>query len=47
MKAKKHREMPEFEIIQAAIEGDAEAINHLSIVSVRENIRMNLEESIM
>ena len=27
MKVKKHREMPEFEIIQAAIEGDAEAIN--------------------
>ena len=29
MKAKKHREMPEFEIIQAAIEGDAEAINQI------------------
>ena len=27
MKSKKHRELPEFEIIQAAIEGDAEAIN--------------------
>ena len=29
MKSKKHREMPEFEIIQAAIEGDAEAINQI------------------
>lgn len=29
MKAKKHREMPELEIIQAAIEGDAEAINQI------------------
>lgn len=29
MKSKKHREMPEFETIQAAIEGDAEAINQI------------------
>lgn len=29
MKAKKHREMPEFETIQEAIEGDAEAINQI------------------
>ena len=29
MKSKKHRELPEFEIIQAAIEGDAEAINQI------------------
>ena len=29
MKVKKHREMPEFETIQAAIEGDAEAINQI------------------
>ena len=29
MKKKKHREMPEFETIQAAIEGDAEAINQI------------------
>ncbi len=29
MKEKKHREMPEFETIQAAIEGDAEAINQI------------------
>ena len=27
MKEKKYREMPEFETIQSAIEGDAEAIN--------------------
>ena len=54
MKSKKHRELPEFEIIQAAIEGDAEAINQILsyfqpfiIVSARENIRMNLGEFIM
>ena len=29
MKSKKHREMPEFETIQAAIEGDVEAINQI------------------
>lgn len=29
MKSKKHRESPEFETIQAAIEGDAEAINQV------------------
>ena len=29
MKSKKYRELPEFEIIQAAIEGDAEAINQI------------------
>ena len=29
MKVKKHREMPEFETVQAAIEGDAEAINQI------------------
>ena len=29
MKSKKHREMPEFGTIQAAIEGDAEAINQI------------------
>ena len=29
MKSKKHREPPEFETIQAAIEGDAEAINQV------------------
>ena len=29
MKSKKHRELPEFEIIQVAIEGDAEAINQI------------------
>ena len=29
MKEKKYREMPEFETIQSAIEGDAEAINHI------------------
>lgn len=29
MKEKKHREMPEFETIQSAIEGDAEAINQI------------------
>lgn len=29
MKSKKHREPPEFEVIQAAIEGDAEAINQI------------------
>ena len=54
MKSKKHRESPEFETIQAAIEGDAEAINQVLSyfqpfikVSVRENTRMNLGESIM
>ena len=53
MRSKKHREPPEFETIQAAIEGDAEAIkcfpifSHLSTVSVRENTRMNLGEFIM
>ena len=29
MKEKKYREMPEFETIQSAIEGDAEAINQI------------------
>ena len=29
MRSKKHREPPEFETIQAAIEGDAEAINQV------------------
>lgn len=29
MKEKKHREMPEFETIQSAIEGDAGAINQI------------------
>ena len=29
MKSKKYREMPEFETIQAAIEGDVEAINQI------------------
>ena len=29
MKAKKHREPPEFETIQTAIAGDAEAINQI------------------
>lgn len=29
MKLKKHREMPEFETIQVAIEGDTEAINQI------------------
>ena len=29
MESKKRREMPEFETIQAAIKGDAEAINHI------------------
>ena len=29
MKVKKHREMSEFETVQAAIEGDAEAINQI------------------
>ncbi len=27
MKSKKHRELPEFDTIQAAIQGDAESIN--------------------
>ena len=44
MKSKKHRELPEFEIIQAAIEGDAEAINQilsyqLSKVTPKQSIR--------
>ena len=52
MKSKKHRELPEFEIIQAAIEGDAEAINQIlsyfqPFINARENIRMNLGEFIM
>lgn len=54
MKSKKHRELPEFEIIQAAIEGDAEAINQILSYfqpfinsECRENIRMNLGEFIM
>ena len=29
MESKKRRELPEFETIQAAIKGDAEAINHM------------------
>lgn len=29
MKSKKNREMPEFDTIQAAIQGDAEAINEI------------------
>ena len=29
MKSKKHREMPEFETIQAAIKGDVDAINQI------------------
>lgn len=29
MRSKKHREPPEFETIQAAIKGDAEAINQI------------------
>lgn len=29
MKSKRHREPPKFETIQAAIEGDAEAINQI------------------
>lgn len=29
MESKKRRELPEFETIQAAIKGDAEAINHI------------------
>ena len=29
MKSKKHRELPEFVLFQAAIEGDAEAINQI------------------
>ncbi|MCI6042350.1 helix-turn-helix domain-containing protein [bacterium] len=29
MKSKKYRELPEFETIQAAIEGDVEAINQI------------------
>ena len=29
MKSKQYRKMPEFEVIQAAIEGDAEAINQI------------------
>ena len=29
MKSKQYRKMPEFEVIQAAIEGDAEAINQV------------------
>ncbi|OUQ66455.1 hypothetical protein B5E53_10490 [Eubacterium sp. An11] len=29
MKSRKHREMPEFETIEMAIQGDAEAINRI------------------
>lgn len=40
MKSKKYREPPEFEVIQAAIEGDADAIN--KIISYYQPFIMDL-----
>lgn len=54
MESKKRREMPEFETIQAAIKVTPKQsiiyfpiFSHLSTASAKENMRMNLEESIM
>ena len=54
MKSKKHRELPEFEIIQELSKVTPKQsiryfpiFSHLLIVSARENIRMNLGEFIM
>ena len=41
MKSKQYRKMPEFEVIQAAIEGDAEAINQILSYSLLHSLLIN------
>ena len=47
MEQKKYRELIEFDVIQAAIQGDADSISLILMPDAKENLRMNLGMSSM